>query len=217
MPTAQCRISQCSHRTKITPNQAHQHHLDDFTPWPRQTWQSRDVLSPLIQALQRQIGKFWMCVFNLMCNQTPLNIAGKIRYGMFSTIHDELCLHSFDLCSWSTPKKIENLFKRECDNRVFYSDVIWIKCICITKCTAKFKMPNIYTYDESHSSTMYTCMLNCKFTSIECECRWVHDVLSEPNVKVCARVYSVFSILNTIEKHATFHLENDNFDDAKSK
>lgn len=99
MPTAECRTSQskCAHRTtRTTPNQAHQQHLNDFTPWPRQTWQSRDVLSPLIQALQRQIGKFWICVcvclcsFNLKCNQTPLNFAGKIMYGMFSTIHELL-------------------------------------------------------------------------------------------------------------------------------
>lgn len=36
----------------------HQHqHLKDFVPWPRQTLQSRDVLTPLIEALQQQIGK----------------------------------------------------------------------------------------------------------------------------------------------------------------
>lgn len=36
----------------------HEHqHLKDFVPWPMQTWQSRDILTPLIAALQQQIGK----------------------------------------------------------------------------------------------------------------------------------------------------------------
>lgn len=115
VPTAECRTShsKCSHRQKTTPNRAHQQqHLNDFTPWPRQTWQSRDVLSPLIQALQRQIGKFCMyilhafvCVFNLKCNQTPLNIAGKIMSNMACfQRYMNFVIHSFDLCSWSTPK-----------------------------------------------------------------------------------------------------------------
>lgn len=38
-------------------NPTNQQHLNDFTPWPRQTLQPRDILSPLIQALQKQIGK----------------------------------------------------------------------------------------------------------------------------------------------------------------
>ncbi|XP_055314408.1 uncharacterized protein LOC129575254 isoform X2 [Sitodiplosis mosellana] len=38
-------------------NRCTQQHLNDFTPWPRQTWQSKDLLSPLVQALQKQIGQ----------------------------------------------------------------------------------------------------------------------------------------------------------------
>lgn len=61
MPTASKTPN--SKRTN-PPNQMNQQHLNDFTPWPRQTWQqSRDVLSPLIQALQRQIGKRFFSVY----------------------------------------------------------------------------------------------------------------------------------------------------------
>lgn len=46
---------------KSDKNSDQQQHLNDFIPWPRQTWQSRDMLSPLIEALQKQIGKFSLC------------------------------------------------------------------------------------------------------------------------------------------------------------
>lgn len=61
MPTAE-QISN-SRPKNSSSNQANQQHLNDFTPWPRQTLQPRDVLSPLIQALQKQIGKLQILPF----------------------------------------------------------------------------------------------------------------------------------------------------------
>lgn len=56
MPTAEKTPHTVKHENAPS-NRCTQQHLNDFTPWPRQTWQSKDLLSPLIQALQKQIGK----------------------------------------------------------------------------------------------------------------------------------------------------------------
>lgn len=57
MPTAE-KTPNANHQ--MPSNRCAQQHLNDFTPWPRQTWQSKDLLSPLIQALQQQIGKLYV-------------------------------------------------------------------------------------------------------------------------------------------------------------
>lgn len=59
MPTAEKTSHNVKHENPASNRCCTQQHLNDFTPWPRQTWQSKDLLSPLIQALQKQIGKLY--------------------------------------------------------------------------------------------------------------------------------------------------------------
>lgn len=126
-----------------------------------------------------------------MCNQTPSIVECFQQCMNFVTF--SLLTYALD-----RPPKIENLFERKCDNRVlllfFFSrpDIIWLKCICITltKCTTKFKMSNIYLYTmkavvQRVSATIHACQsVSSRTLSVWMPC-WVHDVLSEVNVKVC--------------------------------
>lgn len=98
MPTAEkTPNSKC----KNAPNQQH---LNDFTPWPIQTWQTRDLLSPLIQALQKQIGKRFLSVFmtfnisviDVACNELSLLTYALDRppkTGFFQGIKHFRCMH----------------------------------------------------------------------------------------------------------------------------
>lgn len=101
MPTAE-KTPHSKHNNPAN-NRCSQQHLNDFTPWPRQTWQSKDLLSPLIQALQKQIGKLYIYIESFLNNMTLNTYIAVIAYRM-QTLR-ELYHLTYAL---GRPPKIEN-------------------------------------------------------------------------------------------------------------
>lgn len=122
---------------ETTPN-AREHqaeHLCDFVPWPRQTWQCQDVLAPLVNALQKQIGKEKSIVyFKFLKNN-------KSRKSLYKTVqfqHFELDMRAAKPQNeWNLRAlhlHIKNILARICHNA---HEIV--RRLCTSDCIYKFK------------------------------------------------------------------------------